>query len=230
MDIFRILTGGIAGPIVNLIKIVWDLGNTAVVNKRRAKTWADRVNSVGDALKGLDFTQTRNDPRLKTGLDSGLDSLKACLEECRSLLSRYQKKDYNLACRLLQAGADEEDFAFVNERLQNCILELQLRIHMNQMFEPHRDDAGFLGDLQELKDNQQKILRLLGNLPQLQQQLQQLNVLLRQQQVRRSTPKSLPAFQLFSRYFRQVQDLERQAESTLKQTKLGPITTSPKTL
>ncbi|KAJ3084862.1 hypothetical protein HK102_000538 [Quaeritorhiza haematococci] len=118
-------------------------------------------------------------------MQAGLQSLYTCLEECNSLLSHFQKKNQNLARRLWDAGSDEEDFTFINERLHHCITELQLRIQVDQLFEARRDDADFRKDIEELKGNHKELLRLLGTVTE--EKFKQFNNRLLQQQQQRST-------------------------------------------
>ncbi|KAJ3078130.1 hypothetical protein HK102_004717 [Quaeritorhiza haematococci] len=174
---------GIA-PVVQLAKFaysVYNLSKKVVVNKRRANTLGERVRSVADALENLNNSNLPNHERMQ----NGLKSLEQCLEDCRSLLQRYTKKNNNLARRIRDVGTDEEEFTFINERLHHCIIELQLRIQVDQLFQAHQDDADFQKDLEELRSNQREILELLGHLPE--EMYRRFNELLTQQQKRHST-------------------------------------------
>jgi hypothetical protein len=87
--------------------------------------------------------------------------LSITLEEIREYAVLFSKSDKQLAAHMVKYGSDEEQFIKWNERLQHCVVELQLEIDLLDVFNKLSEFQAFQKDLDLLKDKE-KMVHLIG--------------------------------------------------------------------
>jgi hypothetical protein len=87
--------------------------------------------------------------------------LSITFEEIWEYAVLFSNSDRQLAAHIVRYGSDEEQFIKWNERLQHCVVELQLEIDELDVFNKLSDFQAFQKDLVLLKDKE-KLTHLLS--------------------------------------------------------------------
>ena len=148
--------------ILQLCRSINDSAQKVFIFRMRSLRLAQRVKAIEKAASSLfDVSNTAKDNRLK----NYIILLKTCLEDVDLELKRYIEKNRLLAIRVEKVGTDEEEFIKLSERLENCVLELQLKI--DKVFSRDDDREDFEADVLDLDNKTDELLKChsvtLGN-------------------------------------------------------------------